>query len=80
LENTSKQQIREREVVFTNKLVEARRRVSEGKSKRQVFRTTKKEHLSVTEISWLMLFKEIIRLHTENLIKSINTKSRVTDC
>jgi hypothetical protein len=44
-------------------------------------RTTKKTQLfTITSISWLKLFKEIIAVYNENHTKSINTKWRVIDC
>jgi hypothetical protein len=36
-------------------------------------------HFTITKFNWLMLFKEIIALHSENYAKPINTKCRVTD-
>jgi hypothetical protein len=43
-------------------------------------RTAKKtSHFTITQINWLMLFKEIIAVYTENHTKSINTKWRF-DC
>jgi hypothetical protein len=44
-------------------------------------RTAKKTQLfTITKISWLTLFEEIIAVCTENNTKPINTKCRVTDC
>jgi hypothetical protein len=47
-------------------------------------RTSKKtQHFTITKINWLMLFKEIIAVYSENNTKPINTllvKFRVTDC
>jgi hypothetical protein len=44
-------------------------------------RTAKKTpHFTITKINWLALFKEIIRVYTENHTKPINTKCRVNDC
>jgi hypothetical protein len=37
-------------------------------------------HFTITKINWLMLFKEIIAIYNVKHIKSINTKSVVTDC
>jgi hypothetical protein len=31
-------------------------------------------HFTITKIKWLMLFKEIIDVYSENRIESINTK------
>jgi hypothetical protein len=44
-------------------------------------RTAKKtQHFTITKIDWLMLFKEIIPVYTDNHTKPINTKCRVSDC
>jgi len=44
-------------------------------------RTSKRTpHFTITKINWLMLFKEIIAVYTENHTKPINTKYRVADC
>jgi hypothetical protein len=38
-------------------------------------RTSKRTpHFTITEINWLMLFKEIIAVYSENHAKPINTK------
>jgi hypothetical protein len=37
-------------------------------------------HFTITKISWLMLFKEIIAVHSENHAKPINTKCSITEC
>jgi hypothetical protein len=45
-------------------------------------RTSKRTpHFTVTEINWLMLFKEIIPVYSENLMKAIHCvhKSSVTE-
>jgi hypothetical protein len=43
-------------------------------------RTSKRtQHFTLTKISWLMLFKEIIAVYSENHAKLTNTKCRVTD-
>jgi hypothetical protein len=43
-------------------------------------RTAKKtRHLTITKISWLMLWKKIIAFYTENITPPTNTKWRVTD-
>jgi hypothetical protein len=42
-------------------------------------RTAKKtQNFSITKINWLMLFEEIIPVHSENYTKPINTKCTVT--
>jgi hypothetical protein len=35
--------------------------------------TSRKEHVFVTKLNWLMLFREIIVVYSENHRKSINT-------
>jgi hypothetical protein len=43
-------------------------------------RTSKRTpHFTITKIKWLMLFKEIIAVYSENLAKPINTKCSVTE-
>jgi len=43
-------------------------------------RTSKRTlHFTITEINWLMLFKEIIVVYTEIHTKPTNIKYRVTD-
>jgi hypothetical protein len=43
--------------------------------------TSKKTHgVSITKITWLILFKEIISIYYEYHTKRINTKCKVTDC
>jgi hypothetical protein len=37
-------------------------------------------HFTITKINWLMLFKEIIAVYSENHAKPINTKCSFTDC
>jgi hypothetical protein len=37
-------------------------------------------HFSITKINWLMLFKEIMAVYSEDHTKPINTKCSVTDC
>jgi hypothetical protein len=39
-----------------------------------------REHLTITKINWLTLFKEIIAVYSENHAKPINTKFSITDC
>jgi hypothetical protein len=42
-------------------------------------RTSKRTpHFTITKINWLMLFKEIIAVYTENHTKHINSKCSVT--
>jgi hypothetical protein len=36
-------------------------------------------HFTITKINWLMLFKEIIAVYSENHTNFINTKFRVID-
>jgi hypothetical protein len=44
-------------------------------------RTAKKtQHFTITKINWLMLFKKIIVVYSENHNKPINTKCRANDC
>jgi hypothetical protein len=44
-------------------------------------RTSKKTtHFTITKISWLMLFKEVIAVYIENHAKPIYTKRSITDC
>jgi hypothetical protein len=44
-------------------------------------RTSKRTpHVTITTINWLMLFKEIIAIYSENHVKPINTKCSITDC
>jgi hypothetical protein len=44
-------------------------------------RTAKKtQHVTITKINWLTLFKEIIAVYSENNTKHINTKCRVIEC
>jgi hypothetical protein len=44
-------------------------------------RTSKRTTLfTITKINWLMLFKEIIDVYTENNTEPINTKCKVNDC
>jgi hypothetical protein len=43
-------------------------------------RTSKRTpHFTITKINWLMLFKEIIAVYSENHTNTINTKYSVTD-
>jgi hypothetical protein len=37
------------------------------------------EHFTITKINWLMLFKEIIAVYSENHAKPIDTKCIITD-
>jgi hypothetical protein len=44
-------------------------------------RTSKRTpHFTITKINWLILFKEIIAVYSENHAKPINTKCSITDC
>jgi hypothetical protein len=44
-------------------------------------RTSKRTpHFTITKISWLILFKEIISVYSESNTKPTNTKYSVTDC
>jgi hypothetical protein len=43
-------------------------------------RTSKRTpHVTITKINWLMLFKEIIVVYSDNYTELINTKYIVTD-
>jgi hypothetical protein len=37
-------------------------------------------NFTITKIKWLMLFKEIIAVCSENHTKPVNTKCSITDC
>jgi hypothetical protein len=44
-------------------------------------RTSKRTpNSTITKIIWLMLFKEIIAVYSENYAKPINTKCSITNC
>jgi hypothetical protein len=44
-------------------------------------RTSKRTpHFTITKINWLMLFKDIMAVYSENHAKPINTKCSITDC
>jgi hypothetical protein len=44
-------------------------------------RTSKRTpHFTITKTNWLVLFKEIIAVYSENHAKPINTKCGITDC
>jgi hypothetical protein len=44
-------------------------------------RTSKRTpHVTITEINWLTLFKEIIAVYSENHTKPTDTKYSITDC
>jgi hypothetical protein len=46
---------------------------------KNLVRTSKKaQYLTITKINWLMLFKEIIAVYTENHMKHVSTKCSVT--
>jgi hypothetical protein len=44
-------------------------------------RTSKRTlHFTITKINWLMLFKEIIAVYSENHEKPIDAKFSITEC
>jgi hypothetical protein len=44
-------------------------------------RTSKRTpHFTITNINWLMLFKEIIAVYSGGHAKPVNTKCSITDC
>jgi hypothetical protein len=43
-----------------------------------VLSSNKPQHVSITKISWLMLFKEIIAVYNKNRAKILNVKMGVT--
>jgi hypothetical protein len=44
-------------------------------------RTSKRTpHFTITVMNWLMLFKELIAVYSENRTKPINTKCSIADC
>jgi hypothetical protein len=43
-------------------------------------RIAKKNHFTITKISWLMLFKETIAVYTEHHTKPLSTNCSVADC
>jgi hypothetical protein len=44
-------------------------------------RTSKRtSHFTIIKINWIMLFKEVIPVYSENRTKPINAKYRVTGC
>jgi hypothetical protein len=47
--------------------------------KNSVCTSKRTPHFTITKINWLMLFKEIIAVYSENLAKPINTKCNITD-
>jgi hypothetical protein len=47
--------------------------------KNSVNTSMKTPHVTITKINWLMLFKEIIPVYSENQTKPINTKYNVGD-
>jgi hypothetical protein len=51
-----------------------------NKFKNSVRTSKRTPHFTITKISWLMLFKEIIAVYSENHAKPINTKCSITDC
>jgi hypothetical protein len=48
--------------------------------KNSVRTANKTQHFSITKINWLMLFKEIIAVYTENHTKLTDKKYKVADC
>jgi hypothetical protein len=51
------------------------------KKRRDSVRTSKRTpNFTITRINWLMLFKEIIAVYSENHAKPIDTKCSITDC
>jgi hypothetical protein len=47
--------------------------------KNSVLTSKRTPHFTITKIKWLMLFKEITAVYSENNTKPINTKCSVTD-
>jgi hypothetical protein len=47
--------------------------------KNSVHTSKETQHFAIKNINWLMLFKEIIPVYTENYTRLINTKFRVID-
>jgi hypothetical protein len=48
--------------------------------KNSVLTSKKTQPASMTTINWLMLFREIIAVYSENHTKHTNTTCRITDC
>jgi hypothetical protein len=48
--------------------------------KNSVHTSKRTPNLTIAKINWLMLFKEIIAVYSENHAKPINTKCSITDC
>jgi hypothetical protein len=48
--------------------------------KKSVHTSKRTPHFTITKINWLMPFKEIITVYSENHAKPINTKCSITDC
>jgi hypothetical protein len=48
--------------------------------KNSVCTSKKTPHFTITKVNWLMVFKEIIAVYSENHAKPINTKCSITDC
>jgi hypothetical protein len=48
--------------------------------KNSVHTSKRTQHLTITKIKWLMLFKEIIAVYSETRAKAMNTKCNVADC
>jgi hypothetical protein len=47
--------------------------------KNSVFTSKRTPHFTIKKINWLMLFKDIIAVYSENHAKPINTKCSTTD-
>jgi hypothetical protein len=48
--------------------------------KKSVHTSKRTPHFTITKTNWLMLFKEIIAVYSENHAKPINTKCSINDC
>jgi hypothetical protein len=48
--------------------------------KNSVHTSKRTPHFTITKINWLMLFKEIITVYSENRAKPVNKKCSITDC
>jgi hypothetical protein len=48
--------------------------------KNSVHTSKRTPNFTFTKINWLMLFKEIITVYSENHAKPINIKCSITDC
>jgi hypothetical protein len=47
--------------------------------KNSVHTSKRTPHFTITKINWLMLFKEVIAVYSENHAKPISTKCSITD-